>query len=86
MHQPKKKKDSGIKFNMKNLLKKLFKKRNVTLIVNGRKYKCDELTVVREPNERSKTWLFSLFNHDRDGYFLSVETNGPFIIETGMRD
>ena len=71
---------------MKSLLKKLFKKRNVTLIVNGRKYKCDTLTITDEPNSRSKTWMFSLSNHEDDGYFLSIETNGPFIIETGMRD
>jgi len=72
---------------MKSLLKKLFKKRNVTLIVNGRKYKCDTLTITDEPNEHSKTWRFSLLNyHGDDGYFLSVETNGPFTIETGMED
>jgi len=71
---------------MKNLLKKLFKKRNVTLIVNGRKYKCDTLTIAEGDNEHSKMWRFALSNHEDDGYFLSVETNGPFIIETGMRD
>jgi len=73
---------------MKNLLKKLFKKRNVTLIVNGRKYKCDTLEITDEPGKQgSSVWRFSLLSYEDsdDGYFMSVETNGPFIIETNLR-